>query len=430
MKKFIGARTIMSLCAMFFVASFTKTQAQCVAPSLTFENPILISGNAGKEGAIYRFSKVTPLADAHIRIDSIVGNANLTNIDATSTGYSHAWQPVVKGPASGSAGQRSYIRWTISFKATGTNNNISINCLNISAIDVDGDSRRIREFVEAINPVQHTVVNPTLLTISLVNTGSGLAVNALGRVDTKADIDTNAHDTRINFDYGSTTGFSIKTGAQIDNNSTSGSASPERFFSLYFKNFVSAGTLPVRLLSFNGKSLGNNTIELKWVTEIEVNNKQFEMQRSFDGRNFNTVAIVFAKEGSGIKAYNMKDVLPAGSPAKVYYRIKQVDIDEKTTITHAITISSAKDNSLAVKVTPNPVVNDFTINLENNQQEAQAVRIVDLSGREVYRSTLAGQKLSAIRLNASQARMQTPGIYVAEVLFQDGTRMTQKMIKQ
>lgn len=428
MKKFIGARTIMSLCAMFFIASFSKTQAQCVAPSLTFQNPVLISGTGGQAGAVYRFSKVTPLADAHIRIDSVVGGASLQSIDSTSTGYSHAWQPVVSGPSSG-VGRSSYIRWTISFKATGTNTAISINCLNISAIDVDGDSRRIREFVEAINPVQHTVVNPTLLTVTLLNTGSGLAVNALGRVDTKADIDTNAHDTRINFDYGTTTSFTIKTGAVIDNNS-GGQASPVRFFCLYFKNFVNAGTLPVRLLSFNGKSLGNNTIELKWVTEIEVNNKQFEIQRSFDGRNFNTVAIVFAKEGSGIKAYNMKDVLPAGSPAKVYYRIKQVDIDEKTSITHAITVNSAKDNSLAVKVTPNPVVNDFTINLENNQQEAQAVRIVDLSGREVYRSTLAGQKLSAIRLNANQARMQTPGIYVAEVLFQDGTRMTQKMIKQ
>jgi hypothetical protein len=428
MKKFIGVRTYILIAAMFSVASFTsQTQAQCVAPSLTFQNPVLVSGTSNQVGATYRFTKVTPTADAFVRIDSIVGGAHLTNIDNSSMGYSHAWQPVVSGPSTG-VGTEYYIRWTVSFRATGTNTATSVACLNISAIDVDGDGNKIREFVEALNPVQHTVSNPTLLTVSMRNTSSGMAIRAMGSVANKPDIDTNALDTRVNFDFGTSVSFSIKTGARVDNNNSGGGA-PERWFSLYFKNFVNTSTLPVRLLSFNGKSLGNNTIELKWVTEVEVNNKQFEIQRSFDGKEFRTVAIAFALEGSGVKAYSVKDALPADAPAKVYYRIKQVDIDGKFSITNIITVNSARDLNAGMKVTPNPIANDFAINLENDNQGVQAMRIVDLSGREVYRQSLNGQKIPAIRLSATQARMQAPGVYIAEVVFQDGTRLTQKMIR-
>jgi hypothetical protein len=427
MKTFTHVRKYIALGVLSLIAFFSHTQAQCVAPSLTFNNPVLISGSAGQVGATYRFSKVTPTADAFIRIDSIVGGAVLNNIDISNIGYSHAWQPVVGGPTTPS-GSEYYIRWTISFRNTGTSTVTNVPCLNISAIDVDGDGRKMHEFVETFNAVQHTVNNPTLLTVSLFNTSSGMCIRALGQLANKPDIDTNAVDTRINFEYGTTTGFSLKTGTRVDNSLSGGST--ERFFSLYFKNFVNAGSLPVRLLSFNGKSLGNSTIELKWVTEIEVNNKQFEIQRSFDGRDFRTVAIVFAKEGTGVKAYNMKDVLPADAPAKAYYRIRQVDIDGQSSITHIITVNTVKDNSLSMKITPNPVVNDFTINLDNVNQGVRAIRIVDLSGREVYRQSLGGQRIPAIRLQASQARMQAPGIYIAEVAFEDGSRLTQKMVRQ
>ncbi len=83
-----------------------------------------------------------------------------------------------------------------------------------------------------------------------------------------------------------------------------------------------------------------------------------------------------------------------------------------------------------MKITPNPVAGDFTINLENNQQGAYAIRILDNSGREVFRQSLNGQKLPVIRLSASQAKMDIPGIYVAELVFQDGSRLTQKLVKQ
>jgi hypothetical protein len=429
MKKLLPINGFMYLLILILTSgAFSKVSAQCIAPSLTFENPVLVSGTNGQVGATYKFPFVTNSVDAYIRIDSIIGGASLVNIDITTTGYQHAWQPVVDGPSS-PAGSKYYIRWSITFKNAGTNESTSVNCLNLSAIDVDGDNVRMREYVEAYNCVQHTHPYPSLLNINLMNTSSGMCTMAMGRVANKLNIDTNAHDTRINFDFGTTNAVNFITGAMVDNNST-GPASTDRHFSLYFKNISTFSTLPVRLLSFSGRAIDKSSVLINWVTELEVNNKQFEIQRSFDGKEFQTVAIAFSLEGSGTKAYKITDKIPSGSPSKVYYRIKQIDIDDKFSISKIISINLEESNKMFIKLSPNPVENEFTITLENNSAPVSSLRIVDIAGREIFRKNLAGLKTNIHRLDARQANMQRPGMYIAELFFADGSHTTQKMIKR
>ena len=69
-------------------------------------------------------------------------------------------------------------------------------CLDISAIDVDGDNTRIGEFVESEGHVNITVPNPTLLTIT--DMGNGRA-EALAPVTNRSGIDTSAMDVCIVF---------------------------------------------------------------------------------------------------------------------------------------------------------------------------------------------------------------------------------------
>ena len=66
----------------------------------------------------------------------------LKNIDESSLGYADAWQPTVGGP--GTYGS-SYIKWDVKFDSAGTTHIFST--LNASAIDVDGDNVRVREFI-------------------------------------------------------------------------------------------------------------------------------------------------------------------------------------------------------------------------------------------------------------------------------------------
>jgi hypothetical protein len=406
--------------------TINSVSAQCIAPSLTFKNPTLVAGLNGQVGATYKFPLATPTADAYIRIDSIKGGASLSNIDNNSMGYTNAWQPVITGPTS--TIHEHYIRWTISFKVAGTNVNTSVPCLNISSIDLDGDNVKLQEFVETFDAANYTVANNTSLTVSKVNTSTGMSTKAYGNRNEKPGIDTTALDTQINFDFGTRSSVTFKTGVSITKTSSSGTI--DRFFCIYFKNTLTLSTLPVRLLSFSGRPMGNNSIQLNWVTELEVNNKHFEIQRSFDGKNFQTVAIAMSIDGSGTKAYKLTDNIPAGSPSKVYYRIKQVDLDEKYSISNIITINLTESNNLFVKLAPNPVENEFSITLENNSSPVSAIRIVDMNGREVFRKNLAGVNTNMHRFDARQTNMQKPGLYIAELLFNDGSRSTQKIIKK
>jgi len=135
MKKFF---THFYLVLFGFIFIHLNANAQCDPPSLVFRNPQLVSGVDGQINATYKFSNVTPGADAYIKIDSIVGGASLVTIDVTDLGYQDAWQPRVGGPGT-PLGNTSYIRWTVNFKATGTDDPYYFNCFSLSAVDIDDE---------------------------------------------------------------------------------------------------------------------------------------------------------------------------------------------------------------------------------------------------------------------------------------------------
>lgn len=84
-------------------------------------------------------------------------------------------------------------------------------------------------------------------------------------------------------------------------------------------------TIPVELVSFSAISNGTD-INLNWATATEVNNHGFEIQRSRDKTNFNTVGFI---EGKGTtneyQNYSWKDKNP--NPGINNYRLKQIDIN-------------------------------------------------------------------------------------------------------
>lgn len=89
--------------------------------------------------------------------------------------------------------------------------------------------------------------------------------------------------------------------------------------------YISAGALPVELTYFKAE-LVSNTVVLKWQTATEENNAGFEVERSTDGSQFETLGFV---EGNGttteVKNYTYIDYeIQKGI---VYYRLKQIDLD-------------------------------------------------------------------------------------------------------
>lgn len=63
----------------------------------------------------------------------------------------------------------------------------------------------------------------------------------------------------------------------------------------------SNGALPVELISFTGKTMGN-TNSIQWMTASEINNAGFELHRSNDGKGFSQIAKLATKALNGQSA--------------------------------------------------------------------------------------------------------------------------------
>lgn len=77
------------------------------------------------------------------------------------------------------------------------------------------------------------------------------------------------------------------------------------------------------------------SVKIAWQTSSEKNNNYFEVQRSTDGEQFTTIAVVFAREQADNGAdYLFADQNPGqGGSDILYYRIRQVSMDGKFTLT-------------------------------------------------------------------------------------------------
>jgi hypothetical protein len=289
-----------------------SSMAQCIMPSMVFANPTLVSGSSGQIGAIYRFANVTPGIDCTIQVVNLAGGAQLNQMDATVQGYYNAWQPYVTAGGSGT----SYLDWKIQFKIGGTNTNAILPCLAITAVDVDGDGSKLKEFIVASTPGAFAVDPNTVLNVSF----DGVNSKAVGTVITVPNIDTAARKNmfQMNFANVSTIYYrngSISTKAQDD----------VRHTCIYFKSFFDEGLmiLPMKLLSFTA----NNTvdgIQLNWKATSEKDIQAYTVQKSNNGTDWQGIGTVpVPQDGANAHQYAFNDKAIALS--KVHYRLEYKD---------------------------------------------------------------------------------------------------------
>ncbi len=377
-----------TLVGRYFIAlslSLTVFTSNAQVPGLKFRNPVLVSGTAGQQGAEYKFGNVytTPsgtVVNAIAQIKKLENGATLVNIDETSSGYSDAWQPVVGGPTT--KGTLSYIEWEIRFKKN-NGDDYEFSQFTISAVDVDGDNVRMREFIGTGDATSHTVpgVVPTLLSIAPVTTTAGLITRSMGPIVNRTDIDTMSLDVCIAFNFVNKKKIKLVTGAYADPNGGNGSAAGSRFNSVYFKPIVSTfSILPVKYSSFVANGV-NRTAVLDWTTEIEINHDHFEVERSFDQQNFRTVGYVLEGiKGASGTAYSFKDNSgELKSQSVAYYRLKQVDIDGRANYSEVRKVRF-DGNVTTVTTYPNPFTESVSISFNANEAGTAEVRVISLDG--------------------------------------------------
>ncbi len=140
--------------------------------------------------------------------------------------------------------------------------------------------------------------------------------------------------------------------------------------------------LPVTFFSFAGKK-ERTANQLSWITANETNSKGFELQRSADGVHFTALAFVASKSVSGNSnsqlsyAYSDNKLILS----KYYYRLKQIDLDGRSSYSNIVLLKSDASLSLVLNgVFPNPAVNYIKLDITAPANEQLNIVLADMKG--------------------------------------------------
>ena len=178
-------------------------------------------------------------------------------------------------------------------------------------------------------------------------------------------------------------------------------------------------TLPVDLISFEGRNISSDKNELNWLTASEKNNDHFEVQSSSDARSFETIGWV---EGNGTVNQQRKYKFVDGHPTArlVYYRLKQVDLDKTFQYSNIIAVKNENiDKSFVVY--PNPVINELGIKLSEGEAAAE-IRLFSLDGKGILQHSNGTKALDISSLKA--------GLYLIDVKTTKGESYRQQFAKE
>ena len=141
---------------------------------------------------------------------------------------------------------------------------------------------------------------------------------------------------------------------------------------------------PIELLYFDAIPNEHlNKVDLSWATMSEINNRHFQIQRSADGRNWQSITQI---QGAGNSveenSYSSKDHQPLNGMS--YYRLKQVDFDG----VHSFSAIKAVQFNHHVLFSPNPSSGMVLLNAESNV--TTYVELLDANGRVVFNNSYRG----------------------------------------
>lgn len=196
------------------------------------------------------------------------------------------------------------------------------------------------------------------------------------------------------------------------------SASPNITFDNFSLNSAAAAPLPVTFIGIAAYSV-NNGVNIRWDVGDELNVQQYDVEKSTNGANFNTIGSVTAGKKM-VYAY----LDGSSKEPVVYYRVKSVDIDGKTNYSSIIKLVNGSSYSNTIKIYPMPVQSQLNVQhhlLGNNAR----ITITTMDGR-VIKSIIPGIGASNTMLDVSNL---SSGMYLLR-LDDNGKIQSTTFVKQ
>lgn len=162
--------------------------------------------------------------------------------------------------------------------------------------------------------------------------------------------------------------------------------------------------LPIELTSFEAIP-SEKSVAINWTTASEKNNDFFEIQRSENAVDFETIGIVKGAGNSSFELnYSFEDQTPLNGTS--YYRMKQTDYNGDTETFDIIAVEMRMKLEITSGVFPNPTTNSkIKVSIQHAQEDMITVRIYSLLGNlmdeQTFKNDNVNQFIQEIQLPES-----------------------------
>ena len=178
--------------------------------------------------------------------------------------------------------------------------------------------------------------------------------------------------------------------------------------------------LPLTLVDFNAQWQTGGTVGLTWEVQDGLNTNHFDIQRSADGVNWETIGTLDASGSSALATnYSYTDAAPL--PARDYYRLQLVDNAGYNTFSAVKVVSQSTGTGIAIF--PNPATDRINISLGASGQAGSAgasgvsgpvsIRLMNVTGQILLQESVAQPAGQTITLPVAG---YPAGSYLVQVL--------------
>ncbi len=170
------------------------------------------------------------------------------------------------------------------------------------------------------------------------------------------------------------------------------------------------GVLPVRFTGFRAATNFNQT-DLKWIVADNESGKQFEIEKSTDGKSFSSTALVLSTVKSGSEEYEFKVELPV---VRTFYRIKLIDKNNHVSYSNTLAVGTTIKTSGYLALNQNPVESYLSFQFNSSENSSAIINIYNASGNLVYtQKTNLTKDANTVAINLD-GKVFT-GLYILEV---------------
>jgi|RhiMetdeSRZDD1v2_1073273.scaffolds.fasta_scaffold00206_18 type IX secretion system substrate protein len=154
--------------------------------------------------------------------------------------------------------------------------------------------------------------------------------------------------------------------------------------------FNTGGVLPVLGLELYAKRISNTQVQLDWKTIQEINNKGFYIERRKENENsFANVGFVNSAALNGNSSFPLQyqKLDNNNFGGKTYYRVKQEDIDGRSTWSVIRIVTGTDGKQTVMQVWPVPSTGPVNV-LVSGISHADNLMVFDMSGKLIQRQVI------------------------------------------